>query len=126
MEDGFEHPVAYFSKAHNKAERKYHSYELETLALVKALKHFKSYIWGASIYIVTDCRALSYWNTKTEIPDQVKRYLSFLESYDLKFIHRPGELILVPDTLSRDPRWNSMVKLTDEEYEQRTFEPADM
>ena len=28
LEDGFEHPVAYFSKAHNKAEKRYHSYKL--------------------------------------------------------------------------------------------------
>ena len=126
LNDGFEHPIAYFSKAHNKAERKYHSYELETLALVKALKHFKGYIWGAPLFVVTDCRALSFWNTRSEIPDQVARHLSFLQSQNIRFIHRPGELIPVPDTLSRDPRWNKVVKLTDEECEQRVFDPKEM
>ena len=54
------------------------------------------------------------------------RHLTFLQSLDLKFIHRPGELIPVSDTLSRDPRWNQVVKLSDEECEKRVFDPADM
>ncbi|KAJ2937542.1 hypothetical protein O0L34_g19050 [Tuta absoluta] len=39
--DGKKHVVAYYSKITQGAESKYHSYELETLAVVKALQHFR-------------------------------------------------------------------------------------
>jgi hypothetical protein len=125
-EDGFEHPIAYYSKSHNKAQRKYHSYELETLALVLALKHFKAYIWGAPVYVVTDCRALSFWNTRSTIPDQVARYLSFIQSQGVKFIHRKAELIPVADSLSRDSRWNTLVDWSDDMCNNKRFLPEEL
>ncbi|XP_011860718.1 PREDICTED: uncharacterized protein LOC105557922 [Vollenhovia emeryi] len=39
-------PVAYFSKSTNEAESKYHSYELEMLAIVKSIERFHLYLYG--------------------------------------------------------------------------------
>ncbi|XP_063994848.1 uncharacterized protein LOC135172624 [Diachasmimorpha longicaudata] len=38
------HPVFYFSKATNSAESRYHSFELETLAIIYALRRFRIYL----------------------------------------------------------------------------------
>lgn len=43
-EDGKLHPVAYYSWRTSPDESKYHSYDLETLAVVQALKHFRVYL----------------------------------------------------------------------------------
>jgi len=40
--------VAYFSQATNKAEKNYHSFELEMLAIVRAVERFHIYLYGMS------------------------------------------------------------------------------
>ena len=42
--DGKFHPVPYYSKCTSKAEAKYHSLELVTLAIIYALKWFRIYL----------------------------------------------------------------------------------
>jgi len=53
-------PVAYFSQVTNSAESRYHSFELEMLAVVKAVERFYLYLYGLSFTIVTSCHALIY------------------------------------------------------------------
>jgi len=50
--------IAYFSQTTNSAESKYHSYELEMLAIVRAVQRFHLYLYGLNFTIVTDCNAL--------------------------------------------------------------------
>lgn len=44
--DGTPHVVAHYSRRTTPAESKYHSYELETLAVVNAVKHFRHFLHG--------------------------------------------------------------------------------
>lgn len=50
--------IAYFSKRDTAAESRYHSYELETLAIVNAVKHFRQYLQSKRFTVVTDCNSL--------------------------------------------------------------------
>lgn len=52
--DGNRRVVAYCRRVTKGAELKYYSYELETMAVVKALKHFRHLI-GIQFQVVTDC-----------------------------------------------------------------------
>ncbi|XP_055309423.1 uncharacterized protein LOC129573155, partial [Sitodiplosis mosellana] len=52
------HPVAYYSKTTTEPESRYHSFELETLAIVNALERFKSLLEGIVFTVVTDCNSL--------------------------------------------------------------------
>ncbi|XP_026746101.1 uncharacterized protein LOC113507445 [Trichoplusia ni] len=45
-DDGKPHVVAYYSQRTSDAESRYHSYELETLAVVRAIEHFRHFIYG--------------------------------------------------------------------------------
>jgi len=56
--DGYFGPIAYFSKATTDCERNYHSFELEPLAVVKAIERFRVYLQGVKFKIVTDCNSL--------------------------------------------------------------------
>jgi hypothetical protein len=95
---------------------------LETLALVRALKQFHHYLAFRPFVVVTDCRALAYWNTvKREIPPDIARHLDDIQSYKATFIHRPGIVLVVPDALSRDERYDEM-----EEHAQKGFNPEEM
>ena len=53
-EDNAFHPVYYSSEKTLPAEEKYTSYELEVLAIAKALKKFRVYLLGIPFKIVTD------------------------------------------------------------------------
>ena len=103
--DGFEHPVHFLSKGLSKAQKNWHSYELEMLSLVRALKAFEHYVYGYTFVVITDCRALAHWNTTKSISRKVDRWLWFLQSFDIVFQHRPGRLLFTGDTLSRDERF---------------------
>jgi len=53
-------PVAYFSHSNSVTEKKYHNYELEMLAVVRAIERFHIYLYGIHFRVVTDCSALVY------------------------------------------------------------------
>ena len=57
--DGKFHPVSYFSKRTTQAEFRYHSFELEALAIEYSLERFRIYLQSSKFKIVTDCIALS-------------------------------------------------------------------
>lgn len=46
IKDGRQHVIAYMSMRTTEPESHYHSYELETLAIVRAVKHFRQYLYG--------------------------------------------------------------------------------
>lgn len=54
------HPVYYASGKTTDLEMKYTSYELEVLAIIKALVMFRVYLLGIAFKIVTDCRAFAF------------------------------------------------------------------
>ena len=53
-------PVAYYSQVTNNAESKYHSFELEMLAIVKSIERFHAYLYGLNFTVITDCHALEF------------------------------------------------------------------
>lgn len=58
VEDNLYHPIYYYSVKTTEAESKYHSFELEALAIIKALAKFRVYLLGTEFRIFTDCSAL--------------------------------------------------------------------
>src|SRR6201996_3544336 len=62
-EDGKRHPVGNYSATLNKAERNYDIYDLELLAIVKALKHWRPLLAGSphKIKVFSDHMNLKYW-----------------------------------------------------------------
>jgi len=66
-------PVAYFSRTTNKAEEKYHSFELEMLAIVRAIERFHIYLYGINCTVITDCNALVYAIKKATLNPRIAR-----------------------------------------------------
>jgi hypothetical protein len=60
--------VSYYSKRTTADEAKYHLYELETLAVFYAMKHFRVYLLGISFKLITDCNSLKLSQNKKDIP----------------------------------------------------------
>jgi hypothetical protein len=66
-------PVAYYSRTTNKAEEKYHSFELEILAIVRAIERFHIYLYGINFTVITDCNALVYAIKKATLNPRIAR-----------------------------------------------------
>jgi hypothetical protein len=95
-------PVAYFSRVTTPAERVYHSYELETIAVVECLKRFRIYLLGRHFKLVTDCTAVRYTFAKRDLIPKIARWWLSVQEYDFEIEHRPGKLMQHVDALSRN------------------------
>lgn len=96
-------PVAYFCRQSQPDEMKLHSFELETLAVISALKKFRTYLIGLKFTIITDCSALRSTFTKRDpVPRITRWWIQFLE-FDCNIEYRPGERMTHVDALSRGP-----------------------
>lgn len=101
--DSKKHVVAYFSKSTKGAEPKYHSYELETLAVVKALQNFRHYLVGLKFSVITDCNALKSTERKKDLLPRVARWWVYLQDFDFSIEYRRGVMMPHADYLSRNP-----------------------
>jgi len=95
------HPIFYFSKRTTDTESRYHSFELETLAVIYALRRFRTYLQGIKFKIVTDCNALNLALKKKEINLRIARWALELQNYDYTVEHRSGNKMQHVDALSR-------------------------
>ncbi|GFY47675.1 transposon Tf2-9 polyprotein [Trichonephila inaurata madagascariensis] len=102
-EDGKLHPVQYMSQKTTPAEEKYSSYELEVLAVVNALKKFRTYLLGNHFKIITDCSAFQKTMDKKDSVTRIVRWALLLEEYDYEIVHRSGQRMQYVDALSRYP-----------------------
>lgn len=96
-------PVAYFSRKTSKEESLYHSFELETLAVVESLRRFRVYLAGIHFHVVTDCVAVRQTFEKKDLLPRVARWWLSIQEYDMDITHKPGVCHKHVDALSRTP-----------------------
>jgi hypothetical protein len=101
--DGQTRVIAYFSKRTTQTEAKYHSYELETLAIVNSLKNFRVYLLGIEFVIVTDCNAVKFTANKKTLLPRVARWWSYMQDFNFTLEYRKGSSLSHVDFLSRNP-----------------------
>lgn len=95
-------PVAYYSQSTNKAEANYHSFELEMLAIVRAIERCHIYLYGIEFTVVTDCNVLVYAVNKANLNPRIARWTLQLQNYIFKVTHRHGRRMTHVDVLSRN------------------------
>ena len=104
-EDRQWHPVAYYSKTMQPAERAYDIHDKEMLAIVSALAEWRAELEGLQredrFSILTDHQALEYFMTKRKLNARQIRWLEKLSHYQFLIRYRPGKRNAIADTLSR-------------------------
>lgn len=99
--DGEEHPIAYFSKKLNAAQRNYSVTELECYAAVLSVKKFRPYVEGMNFKIITDHASLKWLMGQKDLSGRLARWSLKLQCFDFTIEHRKGTANVVPDALSR-------------------------
>lgn len=99
-EDNQYHPVYYLS--FKTTEARLHSYELETLAVVKCLERLRTYLLGIQFELHTDCKAFEQTMTRKNATAKIARWALALEEFDMTVKHRGGTSMRHVDALSRD------------------------
>lgn len=101
--DGELKPVMYFSRVTTREEQNYHSYELETLALVESLKRFRVYVAGLKLKVITDCAAVRHTFVKKDLVPRIARWWLQVQDFDMEIEYRAGDKMRHVDALSRNP-----------------------
>ena len=99
--DGTFKPIAYFSERTSPEESRYHSFELECLSAIYAIKRFHIYLYGIPFKIVTDYDSFRLTLSKKNVNPRIARWALFLQSYNYDIVHRPGKRKAHVDALSR-------------------------
>lgn len=97
----FDHPIAYYSRTLNTAERNYSTIEKELLAIVDSTKHFRPYLYGQKFTIETDHNPL-VWLSKIKEPNsRLIRWKLKLGEFQFEIKYKKGKENSVADALSR-------------------------
>lgn len=115
QKDGQFKPISYFSHRTSAVEAKYHSFELECLAVIYAIKRFHVYLVSIKFKIVIDCDSFRLTLAKQTVNPRISRWAMFLQQYDYEIIHRPGKRMMHVDALSR---CNNILVLEGNTFEQ--------
>ncbi|XP_041930311.1 uncharacterized protein LOC121694287 [Alosa sapidissima] len=75
----------------------------EVLAVVMAVRHFQTYLYGKWFLLRTDHASLTWLLNFKEPEGQLARWLKALRDYDMEIQHRAGRLHGNADALSRRP-----------------------
>ncbi|KAJ8937455.1 hypothetical protein NQ314_011844 [Rhamnusium bicolor] len=79
------HPISFYSRKTTPEESRYHSFELEALAIVNSVERFRVYLIGIHFVIRTDCNSLKFLEAKRDLNPRI------------------GSINTVADSLSRYP-----------------------
>ena len=100
---GVSHPCAYLSQALVGAEQNYQVYDLELLAVMRALKAWRPYLISPvePTVIYTDHQNITYFRQPQDLTAWQMRWHSILQEYPVRFVHIAGKKNSAPDLLSR-------------------------
>jgi hypothetical protein len=96
-------PVTFDSMQLNNAQKNYPVHEKEMLAIVRALKKWRSDLLGSQFIVYTDHRTLENFETQKDLSCRQARWMEHLSRFDMSIHYIRREDNTVADALSRLP-----------------------
>ena len=101
--NGFDHPIAYYSRALRSEEQRYSTTEKECLAALSAMRHFRPYLISKKFVLQADHEPLNYMHNRTDPGQRLMRWMFKFTDYIYDFKYKAGKLNTNADALSRNP-----------------------
>ena len=101
IQEGEERVIAYYSKTLAPPEQNYYVTCRELLAVVKAVKHFRPYLYSTKFRLRTDHASLRQLCRRHEPSAQNARWLEIFSPFSYQLKHRAGKLHSNANGLSR-------------------------
>lgn len=111
--DGTLLPIGYYSASLTKYQQNYATTELECLALVKALHHWRHFLSGKTVEVFTDHESLKEIDRNKDSNSRLFRWSLELSQFTLNIHHIPGETNTEADELSRNPIRTNLLNIDD-------------
>lgn len=107
--------INYASAKFTPPEQRYHCNEQECLAVIWAIKRYRSFIDGNHFILRTDSRALTWLNQLKDVRTKLTRWSLLLQEFSFTIEHCPGRTNELPDLLSRYPEESKNINEPDME-----------
>jgi transposase InsO family protein len=98
---GRERVIAYYSRSLTPTQQAYSASERECLALVSAIKSFRSYLYGSPFTVYTDHSALTCLDNVKNPNGRLARWSLYLRDFTMKIKYKKGTANGDADALSR-------------------------
>ncbi|XP_064468593.1 uncharacterized protein LOC135380865 [Ornithodoros turicata] len=100
-ENGRECPVAFLSRKLTPAQTRWATIEREAFAIIWSLQRLETWLFGATIKVVTDHNPLKYLTLTTPHSARLTRWALALQRFNITIVHKKGSLNCNADALSR-------------------------
>jgi hypothetical protein len=97
------HFVAYYSKKLTDIQTRYFAQKRELLAIMLFLQHWRHWVEGGDIIVITNHNNLKIFNTKAELLARIVRFLDAIKHFGARVLYRPGKANMLADYLSKSP-----------------------
>ena len=94
-------PAGFMSKKFTTAQMSYRVFEMETIAILKALLKWEDKLLGRRLLVVTDHKALEFFKMQRRLNSRQVQWMEFLVRFNYDITYVKGETNLVADALSR-------------------------
>ena len=101
--DGTRHPLGYWSRSLNDAEKNYSVTEKECLAVVWGCQILRPYLEGERFTVYTDHQALKWLLGASNVSGRLARWRIRLSEFDLALDYKKGKKNTIADAISRLP-----------------------
>jgi RNase H-like domain found in reverse transcriptase/Integrase zinc binding domain len=113
------HPIAYACRKFNSAEQNYPTHDHELLAIMYAVREWRTYLHGARFRIRCDHHPLQYLETKPQLFKRQIRWVDALAEFDYRIEYYKEKWNILSDVLSRPPDLSTTELFTREEIERQ-------
>jgi hypothetical protein len=99
-----ERVISYASRSNHDGEKDYGATQLEQLAVVWAVDHYRHYLHGKAFQVITDHQALKSLMKMRDPKGLYARWIMKLQPFDIDVTYKPGRKHGNADALSRRPK----------------------
>jgi hypothetical protein len=92
--------ISYSSQQLRHHEENYPTHDIESAAVVMALRTWQHYLLGNVVHIYMDHKSLKYIITQPDLNMRQRRWLELIKDYELEVYYHPGKANVVADALS--------------------------